>query len=188
MEKLSIPNCPQYVTMDSETDVVCFDLALSLSVPTQALPSLNDVNCADLGGETLCAPAPCQLARVSGKSVNTLQWVEQYENFTLPQFMKWNPFVGTMVEPNEVVCVGYVLFGDPRLPAVNSILINQIIKSSGRHVYTSSGQPSPANPIHHHSKPGRSHRSRDYRQLRALLFRPARGHLLLNRLELHHHF
>lgn len=83
-------------------------MALSLSVPTQALPSLNDVNCADLGGETLCAPAPCELARVTDRSIQTLQWVERYENFTVPQFMGWNPFVGTELEQHEVVCVGCV--------------------------------------------------------------------------------
>jgi len=105
MEKVMLLNCPQYRTMDNETDENCFNVALSLNVPTQAIANLNDVNCADLSGETLCAPAPCENTRITELS-RTIDWIEQYDNITMPQFFRWNPFVGTHMEKDEMVCVG----------------------------------------------------------------------------------
>jgi LysM repeat protein len=103
--KVQTPDCPQYRTMESESDENCFAVALSLSVPTTAISYLNDVNCADLSGETMCAPAPCEVARVID-AAKTTTWIEQYENFTEPQFFRWNPWVGLQLEKDELVCVG----------------------------------------------------------------------------------
>ncbi|RMZ76860.1 hypothetical protein DV738_g4695, partial [Chaetothyriales sp. CBS 135597] len=104
-EIMQIPNCPQYRTVESEADENCYAAALFLSVPTSAVAYLNDVNCASLAGETICAPAPCEITRIM-EPAKTTTWLQQYENITEPQFFRWNPYVGLNLDKDVLVCVG----------------------------------------------------------------------------------
>lgn len=107
-----LQNCPRYYDVpleipDEASIPDCWSTALMFSVPSASIGGLNrGVNCGILDGdETICLPPPCSITRVE-QSSNTRQWIDQFDNFTLPQFMAWNPFASVLLQTGDIVCVG----------------------------------------------------------------------------------
>lgn len=108
--------CPQTIVVNDS--LTCQQAALQYQIPSQGLYNLNDdMFCLDLSGETLCAPLSCPITTVDlGSAIawnnNTLgvaNWVANYSNFTLTQFISWNPYIGQgHVTHGTTVCVGSV--------------------------------------------------------------------------------
>ncbi|KAJ6030994.1 hypothetical protein N7540_001726 [Penicillium herquei] len=58
---------------------------------------------------TICAPLSCPITviDVNTSTIHVTEWVDQYANFTLTQFLTWNPYIGLPVMANgDTVCSG----------------------------------------------------------------------------------
>ncbi|MCJ1415007.1 hypothetical protein MMC32_001337 [Xylographa parallela] len=86
------------------TNMTCNAIGLEFSVPSASILSLNYVQCGSITGE-ICAPASCPIA-VNNQTQSARPFVSNYNNFTLVQFLTWNPYLdpNTIME-NETVCV-----------------------------------------------------------------------------------
>lgn len=110
--------CPQNITIDGATNLTCAEAAIVYEIPTAGLHNLNRyLFCPALTNTTLCAPLSCPITVISlgdniGTTNNTLPvptWVASYSNFTLTQFLAWNPYLGLdHVTEGTTVCVGQV--------------------------------------------------------------------------------
>lgn len=114
-------------------NMTCQEAATYFEVPTGGLNNLNnDLNCLTLINRTICAPLSCPITviDVNASIIHVTEWVDQYGNFTLTQFLTWNPYIGLPVMANgDTVCSGSVVNFSIYLASadVNSLLVLPVV-------------------------------------------------------------
>lgn len=87
------------------TSMTCQQMGIQFHVSSASISTLNGILCGALHGPA-CMGESCPIGIVN-KTQSVRPFVNQYNNFTLSQFLKWNPYVDTSaLMENDTVCVG----------------------------------------------------------------------------------
>lgn len=90
--------------------MTCQEATVYFQVPSAGLMNLNnDLNCMTLINRTICAPLSCPITTVDidNNIITVAEWVARYANFTLTQFLTWNPYIGlSIMAHGDTVCSG----------------------------------------------------------------------------------
>jgi hypothetical protein len=102
--------CPQTITISQNTTLTCQQMAIAYEIPTAGIRNLNnDVDCNWVTDQDVCAPMSCPIAVVStsSSSINVDEYIRNQDNFTMTQFLTWNPYTGSRKIANgDAICVG----------------------------------------------------------------------------------
>ncbi|KAJ6032576.1 hypothetical protein N7540_003308 [Penicillium herquei] len=102
--------CPQTITVSQNTTMTCQELAIAYNIPTAGIWNLNnDVYCNWVTDQDICAPLSCPITVVSTDAsfVNVDDYIYHYANFTMTQFLTWNPYIGSrQIANGDAICVG----------------------------------------------------------------------------------
>ncbi|KAJ6153687.1 hypothetical protein N7470_006646 [Penicillium chermesinum] len=86
--------CPQTITISQNTTLTCQQMAIAYEIPTAGIRNLNnDLDCNWVNDQDVCAPMSCPIAVVStsSSSINVDEYIRNQDNFTMTQFLTWNP-------------------------------------------------------------------------------------------------
>ena len=99
---LNFSACANPLTVANTT---CSAVGVQYSVPSASIPALNYLQCGLVNGQ-ICAPLSCPIT-VNNQTQSVRPFVASYNNFTLVQFLIWNPYINPVaITENETVCVG----------------------------------------------------------------------------------
>jgi hypothetical protein len=102
--------CPQTLNITGSMNLTCQEAAVTFEVPMGGLTNLNnDLDCLTLINRTICAPLSCPITviDINTTTIHVNEWVANYANFTLTQFLTWNPYIGLPIMANgDTVCSG----------------------------------------------------------------------------------
>ncbi|KAJ5987635.1 hypothetical protein N7451_012000 [Penicillium sp. IBT 35674x] len=102
--------CPQTLNITGSMNLTCQEATVTFEVPMGGLTNLNnDLDCLTLINRTICAPLSCPITviDINTTTIHVNEWVANYANFTLTQFLTWNPYIGLPIMANgDTVCSG----------------------------------------------------------------------------------
>ncbi|KAJ5219687.1 hypothetical protein N7468_008891 [Penicillium chermesinum] len=102
--------CPQTITISQNTTLTCQQMAIAYEIPTAGIRNLNnDLDCNWVNDQDVCAPMSCPIAVVStsSSSINVDEYIRNQDNFTMTQFLTWNPYIGSrQIANGDAICVG----------------------------------------------------------------------------------